>query len=486
MNITVFFRIFANIFQKNLSRKKNIEIQNLALTSAGAKGFSFGKTEEGKTVMVQNAVPGDVVNVQVIKSKKNYYEAQVIDFVKYSSDRVEPKCRHFGLCGGCKWQNLAYEKQLEYKSQEVFNNIKKIGKIEPFEYLPIVPSDETYGYRNKMEYSFSASRWLTAEEICSQNEIRDRNALGFHIPRQWSKVLDISECFLQVEPSNKIRNSIKKFAEKNSMDFYDFQNRKGFLRTLMIRSNSKNEFMVLVQFFEEDKEKQEMLLSFIQTEFPQVKTLLYAVNPKGNDTLYDLDIQTFNGDGFLMEQIENMQFKIGARSFFQTNYHQAVKLYEIARNFAGLSGSETVYDLYTGTGTIAQFVAAKAKKVVGIESVSEAIESAKENAKLNNITNCTFFCGDMKDIFTQEFISENGRPDVIITDPPRDGMHKKVVETILDISPEKIVYISCNSATQARDLEMMKDRYETVKIQAVDMFPQTHHVESVALLRLIK
>ena len=436
--------------------------------------------------MVQNAVPGDVVNVQVIKAKKNYYEARVLQFVKYSSDRVQPKCIHFGVCGGCKWQNLAYEKQLEYKSQEVFNNIQRIGKVEKFEYLPIIPSDEVYGYRNKMEYSFSASRWLTADEIRSQAEISDRNALGFHIPLQWSKVLDLSECFLQAEPSNQIRNSVKDFAQTHGMDFYDFHNQRGFLRTLMIRSNSKGEFMVLIQFFEDDPNKRDALLSFIQTEFPQVKTLLYAVNPKGNDSLYDLDVQTFCGDGFLMEEIENLQFKIGAKSFFQTNYKQAVKLYNTARDFADLTGSEIVYDLYTGTGTIAQFVASKAKKVVGVESVPEAIESAKENAKLNNITNCDFFCGDMKDLFTQEFINKNGKPDVIITDPPRDGMHKKVVETILDISPEKIVYISCNSATQARDLELMKNRYETVKIQAVDMFPQTHHVESIALLKLRK
>lgn len=467
-----------------MRRKKNIQIPNLELTTAGAKGVAIGKTEEGKTVLVGYAVPGDVVNAQVIKSKKNYYEAKVLDFIKYSSDRVDPECMHFGICGGCKWQNLSYEKQLEYKEKEVYNNIKRIGKIDNFQELTIVPSTDKYFYRNKMEFSFSNARWLTSEEIQSDIDIEDKNALGFHIPQQWNKVLDIKECFLQQEPSNKIRNSIKEFALKHKMEFYDFKEQSGFLRTLMIRSNSKNDLMVLLQFFREDEQNISKILNYIREEFPEVKTILYAINSKGNDSLYDLDVKIFHGNGFLMEEIEGLKFKIGPKSFFQTNYKQAVKLYEIARDFADLKGDEVVYDLYTGTGTIAQFISRKAKTVVGVEAVPEAIKAAKENAEYNNIKNCRFYCGDMKDIFTEEFIHENGHPDIIVTDPPREGMHKNVVDTILRIAPQKIVYVSCNSATQARDLELMKEKYEVVKVQAVDMFPQTYHVESVALLKL--
>lgn len=467
-----------------MRRKKNILIPNLELTTAGAKGVAIGKTEEGKTVLVGYAVPGDVVNVQVIKSKKNYYEAKVLDFIKYSSDRVDPECMHFGICGGCKWQNLSYEKQLEYKEKEVYNNIKRIGKIDNFQELTIVPSTDKYFYRNKMEFSFSNARWLTSEEIQSDIDIEDKNALGFHIPQQWNKVLDIKECFLQQEPSNKIRNSIKEFALKHKMEFYDFKEQSGFLRTLMIRSNSKNDLMVLLQFFREDEQNISKILNYIREEFPEVKTILYAINSKGNDSLYDLDVKIFHGNGFLTEEIEGLKFKIGPKSFFQTNYKQAVKLYEIARDFADLKGDEVVYDLYTGTGTIAQFISRKAKTVVGVEAVPEAIKAAKENAEYNNIKNCRFYCGDMKDIFTEEFIHENGHPDIIVTDPPREGMHKNVVDNILRIAPQKIVYVSCNSATQARDLELMKEKYEVVKVQAVDMFPQTYHVESVALLKL--
>lgn len=456
----------------------------MELITAGAKGVAIGKTEEGKTVLVGYAVPGDVVNVQVIKSKKKYYEAKVVDFIKYSPDREVPECIHFGICGGCKWQNLSYEKQLEYKEKEVYNNIKRIGKIENFQQLSIVPSSDKYYYRNKMEFSFSNARWLTSEEIQSETNIIDKKALGFHIPQQWNKVLDIKECFLQQEPSNKIRNSIKEFAIKHKLEFYDFKEKNGFLRTLMIRSNSKNDLMVLLQFFREEEQNIKKLLNYIREQFSEVKTILYVINSKGNDSLHDLDVKTFHGNGFLMEEIGDLKFKIGPKSFFQTNYKQAVKLYEIARDFAGLNGDEVVYDLYTGTGTIAQFISANAKKVIGVEAVPEAIKAAKENVEYNNIKNCRFYCGDMKDIFTEEFIYENGHPDIIITDPPREGMHKNVVETILRIAPGKIVYVSCNSATQARDLELMKEKYEIKKVQAVDMFPQTYHVESVALLKL--
>ncbi|TWP25125.1 23S rRNA (uracil(1939)-C(5))-methyltransferase RlmD [Apibacter muscae] len=467
-----------------MKKKKNIQISNLKLQTAGAKGVAVGKNVEGKTVFVSGAVPGDVVNAQVIKSKKNYIEAEAVEFLEYSPYRVEPRCQHFGVCGGCKWQNLSYQKQLEFKEEEVMNNLTRIGKIEGFKKVNILPSEEQYFYRNKLEFSFSNSRWLTFNEIKSGEEIEDRNALGFHIPKQWSKVLDIKECYLQKEPSNQIRLFVKELVQKYKMEFYDLKQQLGFLRTLMIRSNSKNELLVFVQFFQENKEKREILLSSIQEKFSEVKTIMYAINPKGNDSIYDLSVETFSGEGYLEEEIEGLKFKIGAKSFFQTNYKQAVRLYEITREFADLKGDEIVYDLYTGTGTIAQFISKKAKKVIGVESVPEAIKAAKENAKYNQIENCTFYCGDMKDIFTDEFITENGHPDVIIADPPRDGMHKKVVETILNIRAEKIVYVSCNSATQARDLELMKDQYQVVKVQAVDMFPQTHHVESVALLKL--
>lgn len=480
MQIKVYY-----IYNDLARKKKNIQISNLTLLNAGAKGVAIGKTDEGKTVMVHNAVPGDIVDVQVVKAKKNYYEAKIINLLKSSDFRTSPQCKHFGVCGGCKWQNLQYSKQLEFKQNEVLNNIKRIGKVDNFECVDICGSKKQYEYRNKMEFSFSNARWLTLEEIQSDQEIENKNALGFHIPQQWSKVLDIDECFLQEEPSNSIRLAVRNFAIENNLDFFDLREQQGFLRTLMVRNNSKGELMIVVQFFKEEKENRIKLLEFIKNNFKEVKTLLYAINPKGNDSIYDLDIEVYFGEGFLMEEIEGLQFKIGPKSFFQTNYQQAVNLYEITRNFAGLEGNETVYDLYTGTGTIAQFISKKAKKVIGVEGVPEAIAAAKENAKMNQVENCTFYCGDMKDIFTQEFIQENGHPEVIITDPPRDGMHKNVVETILRIAPQKIVYVSCNSATQARDIELMKEKYKLIKIQAVDMFPQTHHVENVALLELI-
>ena len=463
-------------------KKKNLILENIKLLSAGAKGVSVGKTEEGKTILVSGAVPGDVVNARVKKSKKSYLEAEAIEILEYSPYRVEAKCQHFGVCGGCKWQNLSYETQLQFKQDEVLNNIRRIGGIDDFDTLPILGSAEQYNYRNKMEFSFSNARWLTLDEINSTDDIGDRNALGFHIPGQWSKILDLKECFLQEDPSNAIRLAVKKYGDENGLAFFDVRNQEGFLRTLMLRQNSKGQWMVLLQLFQEDKEARVKLLDFLLQEFPQIHTLLYAINPKGNDSIYDLDIETYYGDGFLYEEMDGLQFKIGPKSFFQTNYKQALELYRMTLEFAELKGDEVVYDLYTGTGTIAQYVARNAKQVIGIEAVPEAIEAAKEHAELNGLTNCTFYCGDMKDIFNQEFLESHPKADVLITDPPRDGMHAKVVEQILNLSPEKIVYVSCNSATQARDLAMLKEHYKLVKILPVDMFPQTHHVENIALL----
>ncbi|MDY3338109.1 23S rRNA (uracil(1939)-C(5))-methyltransferase RlmD [Riemerella anatipestifer] len=466
-------------------KHKNIIIENLKLVSAGAKGVAVGKTTEGKTVLVSGAVPGDTVNARVKKSKKQYYEAEAVEIVEFSQDRVEAQCKHFGVCGGCKWQNLSYEKQLEFKQSEVLNNLKRIGGLTDFEALPILGSPQEYFYRNKMEFSFSNARWLTSEEILNGADIDNKNALGFHIPGMWSKILDLKECFLQETPSNEIRLAVKNYADAHQLEFFDVKNQEGFLRTLMLRQNSKGEWMVLFQFYKEQKEEREALFEYLLNTFPQIKTLVYAINPKSNDSIYDLEVETYYGDGFLIEEMEDLQFKIGPKSFFQTNYQQALALYQKTLKFADLKGNEVVYDLYTGTGTIAQFVARKAKKVIGIESVPEAIAAAKEHAKHNGLDNCTFYCGDMKDIFTDEFLAQHPKADVLITDPPRDGMHQKVVEQILKLAPEKIVYVSCNSATQARDLALMKEHYRVEKILPVDMFPQTHHIENIALLKKI-
>ncbi len=468
-----------------MKKKKNIILENIQLISAGAKGVAVGKTDEGKTIFVSGAVPGDLVNARVKKSKSKYVEAEAVEILEPSLFRVDPVCQHFGVCGGCKWQNLSYEKQLDFKQDEVYNNIRRIGGIDDFETLPILGSAQQYYYRNKMEFSFSNARWLTLSEVNSENDINDRNALGFHIPGMWSKILDLKECFLQEDPSNAIRLEVKQLAERLNLDFFDVRNQEGFLRTLMLRQNSSGEWMVLFQLFREEKENQELIFNHLLKTFPQIKTLLFAINSKQNDSIYDLDIQTYFGDGFLMEEMDGLKFKIGPKSFFQTNYKQALELYRKTLEFADLKGDETVYDLYTGTGTIAQYVARNAKQVIGIESVPEAIDAAIAHAKLNGLENCTFYCGDMKDVFTEEFLENHPKADVLITDPPRDGMHVKVVEQILKLAPEKIVYVSCNSATQARDLALMKEQYKVVKILPVDMFPQTHHVENIALLKRI-
>lgn len=467
-----------------MARRKTDKIvfENVEVLDAGAKGVSVAKAADGKVIFIPNVVPGDVVDVQTFKKRKAYYEGKAVHFHHFSDKRVDPICEHFGACGGCKWQNMDYKHQLFYKQQEVENNLKRIGKIELPEFEPILGSKEQFFYRNKMEFSFSNARWLTENEIKSGEELGKENALGFHIPKMWDKILDIKKCHLQQDPSNAIRNEIREFANKNGLEFYNPRENTGFLRTLMLRTASTGEIMVLIQFFKEDREKRKLLLDFLKNRFPEITSLQYVINSKLNDTIYDQNVICYHGRDYILEEMEGLQFSINAKSFYQTNSEQAYELYKITRDFAGLTGEELVYDLYTGTGTIAQFVSKKARKVVGVEAVPEAIADAKVNAERNNITNCDFFVGDMKNVFNDEFIAQNGQPDVIITDPPRDGMHKDVVAQILKIAPKRVVYVSCNSATQARDLALMDEMYKVVKVRPVDMFPQTHHVENVVLL----
>lgn len=463
-------------------RNKKQVFTNVEVIDAGAKGKTVAKAPDGRIIFLPNAVPGDVVDIQTFKKRKAYYEGKAIVFHKLSDKRTEAQCEHFGTCGGCKWQHMAYEYQLYYKQKEVTNNLTRLGHIELPEVTPILGSEKQYFYRNKMEFSFSDSRWLTQEEINSDEDLGDRNALGFHIPGMWDKILDVKKCHLQEDPSNTIRNAVKEFSITNDLTFFNTRNQTGLLRTMMIRTTSIGEIMVLIQFYKEDVTKRELLLDYISKEFPQITSLQYVINGKANDTIYDQEVICYHGRDHIFEEMEGLKFKINAKSFYQTNSDQAYELYKITRDFAGLTGNELVYDLYTGTGTIAQFVAKKAKRVVGVESVPDAITAAQENAQLNGITNVEFYVGDMKNVFNQNFINTQGQPDIIITDPPRDGMHKEVIKQILNILPKKIVYVSCNSATQARDLALMDAEYKVTKIQAVDMFPQTHHVENVVLL----
>jgi len=467
-----------------MGKKKTgrIVFENVEVLDAGAKGVSVAKAPDGKVIFLPNVVPGDVVDIQTLKKRKAYYEGKATKIHTYSKDRTEPVCEHFGVCGGCKWQNMKYEKQLFYKNQEVFNNLKRIGKIELPDFEAILGSKEQFFYRNKMEFGFSNARWMTEAEIQSGKEFDNKNALGFHIPRMWDKILDIEKCHLQADPSNAIRNEVRAFANKHNLTFFNPREHSGFLRTLMIRTSSTGEIMILIQFFENDKKNIELILNHLSERFPEITSLLYVVNNKANDTIYDQDVVLFKGREYILEEMEGLHFSVNAKSFYQTNSDQAYELYKITREFAGLTGNELVYDLYTGTGTIAQFVSKQAKKVIGVEAVPDAIRDAEANAVRNNITNCEFFVGDMKNVFNDEFIAQHGQPDIIITDPPRDGMHKDVVAQILKIAPEKIVYVSCNSATQARDLALMDETYKVTRVRPVDMFPQTHHVENVVLL----
>ena len=465
------------------NRRKPLFLENIEIIDTANKGKSVAK-HDSRVIFVQGGVPGDICDITVFKRRKKFWEARIEKIHTLSFRRAEPKCEHFGTCGGCKWQNMNYTSQLEFKQNEVLNNLKRIGGIKLPKHEEIIGSKNEYFYRNKMEFTFSNKRWLTLEEIQSNTEIADKDALGFHVPGMFDKVIDLNNCYLQKEPSNSIRLSVKQFADKNGLSYFDIRNHAGLLRNLLIRTSSTNDLMVLVQFFEDDKKNINLLMEHIKISFPEITSLLYVINQKANDTMYDQDIICFNGKDHIMEEMDGLHFKIGAKSFFQTNSKQAKILYQKTKELAAITENDLVYDLYTGTGTIAQYVATSAKKVVGIDSVEEGIQAAYKNAELNNIENCTFYTGDMKEIFTDEFIVENGTPDVIITDPPRDGMHKKVVEQILKIGAKRIVYISCNSATQARDLALMDNLYKVTQIQSVDMFPQTHHVENIVVLEL--
>jgi 23S rRNA (uracil1939-C5)-methyltransferase len=461
---------------------KRVILDNLEVIDAGARGKAVARTQDGRVVFINNAVPGDIATVLTHKKRKSYYEGTAISFSKYSEKRVEPVCEYFGTCGGCKWQHMGYEHQLYYKQKEVENNLKRLGGIEIPDLSPILGAAEPYFYRNKMEFSFSDNKWLTKKQIQSDDVIENRNALGFHIPGMWDKILDIDNCHLQRDPSNAIRNFIKTKAEEIDLAFFNTRKQNGSLRTLIIRTTSIGELMVLVQFYEVDDPKRKQLLDAVAEKFPDINSLQYVINSKGNDTIYDQEVICYFGRDHIYEELEGLKFKINAKSFYQTNSEQAYELYKVTRDFAGLTGEELIYDLYTGTGTIAQFIAKDVKKVVGIDSVPEAIVAAKENAELNGIDNVQFFVGDIKKVFNAEFIETHGKPDVVITDPPRDGMHKAVVEQLIALNAEKIVYVSCNSATQARDLALLDSHYTVKKVQPVDMFPQTHHVENVVLL----
>jgi 23S rRNA (uracil1939-C5)-methyltransferase len=455
-------------------------IENLEITDVGAEGKAIGHAND-RVVFVPYVVPGDVVDVQVTRKKKAFFEAKAIHFHEYSKLRTKPICKHFGVCGGCKWQNLPYEEQLKFKQKQVIDHLERIGKIELPEADNILASEKTTYYRNKLEFTFSNRRYLLASEMDDDSE-KEMNALGFHVPKLFDKVLDVEECYLQSKLSDEIRIAVKDYAIKNGLTFFDIRNKGGLLRNLIVRTTTTNELMLIFSFYQEEKENREALLNYIDEKFPSITSLMYVINEKANDTITDQNIILYKGKDHIVEEMEGLQFKIGPVSFFQTNSNQAYELYKKTREFAQLTGKEIVYDLYTGTGTIANFVAKEANKVVGIEYVESAIEDAKINSEINKIGNTHFYAGDIKDLLTGSFIEEQGFPDVIITDPPRAGMHQNVVDAIIYARPKRIVYVSCNSATQARDIQLLDDFYKVTKIQPVDMFPHTHHVENIVLL----
>lgn len=466
-------------------KKKELPLlEKVTITDVAAEGKAVAKVNE-LVVFVPYVVPGDVVDLQVKRKKNHYAEAVAVKFYEKSPLRVEPFCSHFGVCGGCKWQCLSYEEQLRYKQKQVFDNLTRIGKVELPEFRPILGSEKTRFYRNKLEFTFSNKRWLTEEEVKQDVKYDQMNAVGFHIPGAFDKVLAIDKCWLQDDISNQIRNAVRDYAYAHNFPFFDLRSQEGLLRNIMIRTSSTGELMVVLQCKvtgDDDRRKMEEILQFMADKFPQITSLMYVINNKCNDTIGDLDVEVFKGNDHIFEEMEGLRFKVEPKSFYQTNSEQAYNLYKVAREFAGLTGNELVYDLYTGTGTIANFVARQARKVVGIEYVPEAIEDAKVNSALNGIDNTLFYAGDMKDILTNDFIAEHGRPDVIITDPPRAGMHNDVIDVILAAEPKRIVYVSCNPATQARDLQLLDGKYKVTAVQPVDMFPHTHHVENVVRL----
>jgi 23S rRNA (uracil1939-C5)-methyltransferase len=499
-------------------QKKRIILENILVTDYAAEGKALAKID-GKVIFISGAVPGDVADILITKNKKDWAEGRVQQINEYSKERVDAFCKHFGVCGGCKWQMLPYAKQLQYKQQEAEQNLKRIGKVELPQLLPIIGADDDKHYRNKLEFTFSNKRYLLPEEIESQAPpppegeaspnpseggasntslletsfelagsenppLGGRGALGFHVPRLFDKIIDIHECYLMDGVNNSIRNTIRDFAKQNNYSFYDVREHTGWLRNIVIRYCTTGELMVNIIFNYEEEAERKKLLDHVLQQVPSITTLLFTINPKWNDTIYDLTPQVFFGKGFVIEKLEGFQFKISPKSFFQTNTKQAEKLYAVTRDFAGLTGSETVYDLYCGTGSIGIFVSKLAKKIIGVEVIEDAITDAKENAALNNITHAEFFAGDVIKICNDDFFAAHGRPDVIITDPPRAGMHDKLVSKLLEIAAPKIVYVSCNTATQARDIALLGEKYWVEKIQPVDMFPHTHHIECVVLLKL--
>lgn len=467
-----------------MSRKKKALplYPSVEVVTVAAEGKAIAKVDN-MVIFVPYVVPGDIIDIQLTRKKNSYAEGKAVRFEKYSEQRCEAFCEHFGICGGCKWQILPYEEQLKYKQEQVANDLTRIGHIEIPEIQPILGSDKIQFYRNKLEFTFSNKKWLTLEQIHSGEIFEYMDAVGFHIPGMFDKVLDINKCWLQDDISNQVRNFVREYCHQKGYTFFDLRNKGGLMRTLIVRTSTTNELMVIVVFYEDDKDAQSDILNALADRFPQITSLLYILNEKANDTITDQEVLTWKGNDCIYEEMEGLKFKIGPKSFYQTNSEQAYNLYKITREFAALTGDELVYDLYTGTGTIANFVAKYARKVVGIEYVEDAIEDAKVNSANNKIDNTLFYAGDMKDILTQEFINEHGKPDVIITDPPRAGMHQDVIDAILFAEPLRIVYVSCNPATQARDLNLLDEKYRVVKVQPVDMFPHTHHVENVVLLQ---
>ena len=457
-------------------------LNNIQVIDIAEEGKGVGKSDD-LVIFIDKAVPGDVVDVELLRRKKKFYEGRIQNIVKPSDHRTEPFCEHFGVCGGCKWQHLNYDAQLLFKQKSVVDALQRLAKVNTSGIEPILGSKETSYYRNKLEYTFSDKRWLTDGDMRSDQEM-EMNALGYHIPGRFDKILDIEHCYLQADPSNTIRNKVREYALANKISFYNLKNHEGSLRNLIIRTSSTGELMVIVVFAYVEEEQIKGMMEFISNEFKNLKSLLYIINQKKNDTIFDQDIHVFEGADHIFENMNGLKFKIGPKSFYQTNSDQAYELYKITKDFAGFKGDELVYDLYTGAGTIANFIAGSVKSVVGIEYVPTAIEDAKINSEINAIKNTSFFAGDMKDILNVEFIQTHGKPDVVITDPPRAGMHADVVKRLLEMEAEKIVYVSCNAATQARDIALMKDKYEVSRIRPVDMFPHTQHVENVVLLTL--
>lgn len=461
--------------------QERLVFNDIAIIDIAEEGKGVGKTDD-LVLFVEKAIPGDVVDVELMRKKKSFGEGRIQTLKKASEHRVEPFCEHFGVCGGCKWQHMTYDAQLLFKQQSVENALTRIGKVDTSSMEPILASGQTEYYRNKLEYTFSNKKWLTTLD----DNVEDMNmdALGFHVPGRFDKILNVSHCYLQEDPSNVLRNSVREFAVANAISFYDLRDHSGVLRNLIIRISSTGELMVIVVFAYPEEGQVELLMSFIKDKFPSITSLLYIINQKKNDTIFDQEIEIYNGRDFIYEEMEGLKFKVGPKSFYQTNSAQAYELYKITRDFAGLSGNELVYDLYTGAGTIANFVAKYAKEVIGVEYVPSAIEDAKINSEINGVKNTKFYAGDMKDVLTASFIAKHGKPDVVITDPPRAGMHTDVVARLLEMESPKIVYVSCNAATQARDLTLLAEKYDVVRIKPVDMFPHTQHVENVVLLRL--